>query len=95
MSRQQYSGGKKFQVALEAITIKGKETIAALSSKYGIAPTLISKWKKELIERGSELFEKGYKTADVRLEHDRDQLLKKVGELSLEVDYLKKGFASN
>ena len=92
MSRQQYSGGKKFQVALEAI--KGKETIAALSSKYGIAPTLISKWKKELIERGSELFEKGYKTADVRLENDRDQLLKKVGELSLEVDYLKKGFAS-
>jgi len=92
MSRQQYSGGKKFQVALEAI--KGKETIAALSSKYGIAPTLISKWKKELIERGSELFEKGYKAADVRLEHDRDQLLKKVGELSLEVDYLKKGFAS-
>jgi len=92
MSRQQYSGGKKFQVALEAI--KGKETIAALSSKYGIAPTLISKWKKELIERGSELFEKGYKAADMRLEHDRDQLLKKVGELSLEVDYLKKGFAS-
>jgi transposase len=92
MSRQQYSGGKKFQVALEAI--EGKETIAALSSKYGIAPTLISKWKKELIERGSELFEKGYKAADMRLEHDRDQLLKKVGELSLEVDYLKKGFAS-
>ncbi|ALT18597.1 hypothetical protein [Piscirickettsia salmonis] len=35
-----------------------------------------------------------YKTSDVRLEHERDQLFKKVGELSLEVDYLKKGFAS-
>ena len=30
MSRQQYSGNKKFQVALEAI--KGKETIAVLSN---------------------------------------------------------------
>ncbi|QGP55623.1 hypothetical protein PsalMR5_03083 [Piscirickettsia salmonis] len=92
MSRQQYSGSKKFQIALEAI--KGKETIAALSTKHGIAPILISKWKKDLLERGCELFEKGYKTADVRLEHERDQLFKKVGELSLEVDYLKKGFAS-
>ncbi|QGP54137.1 hypothetical protein PsalMR5_01576 [Piscirickettsia salmonis] len=89
MSRQQYSGSKKFQIALEAI--KGKE---ALSTKHGIAPTLISKWKKDLLERGCELFEKGYKTADVRLEHERDQLFKKVGELSLEVDYFKKGFAS-
>ncbi|QGP53699.1 hypothetical protein PsalMR5_01114 [Piscirickettsia salmonis] len=33
MSRQQYSGSKKFQIALEAI--KGKETIAALSTKHG------------------------------------------------------------
>ncbi|ALB21244.1 hypothetical protein [Piscirickettsia salmonis] len=47
-----------------------------------------------MLERGCELFEKGYKTSDVRLEHERDQLFKKVGELSLEVDYLKKGFAS-
>lgn len=92
MSRQQYPGVKKFRVALEAI--KGKETLASLSDKHGIAPNLISKWKKELLERGSELFEKGYKTADARLEHERDQLLKKVGELSLEVDYLKKGYAS-
>ncbi len=92
MSRQQYPGAKKFRVALEAI--KGKETLASLSAKYGIAPTMISKWKKELLERGSELFEKGYKTVDVRLEHERDQLLKKVGELSLEVDYLKKAYAS-
>ncbi|WP_395167927.1 IS3 family transposase [Piscirickettsia salmonis] len=61
MSRQQYSSSKKFQIALEAI--KGKETIAALSTKHGIAPTLISKWKKDLLERGCELFEKGYKTS--------------------------------
>ncbi len=92
MSRQQYPGAKKFRVALEAI--KGKETLASLSAKHGIAPTMISKWKRELLERGSELFEKGYKPADVRLEHERDQLLKKVGELSLEVDYLKKAYAS-
>ena len=92
MSRQQYSGSKKFKVALEAV--KGKDTIASLSNKYGIAPTLISKWKKELLDRGSDIFEKGYKPVDTRLEYERDQLLKKVGELSVEVDFLKKGFAS-
>ncbi|APS84903.1 helix-turn-helix domain-containing protein [Piscirickettsia salmonis] len=61
MSRQQYSGSKKFQIALEAI--KGKETIAALSTKHGIAPTLISKWKQDLLERGCELFEKGHESS--------------------------------
>ncbi len=44
MSRQQYPGAKKFRVAFKAI--KGKETLASLSAKYGIAPTMISKWKK-------------------------------------------------
>ena len=92
MSRQQYSGSKKFKVALEAV--KGKNTIASLSNQYGIAPTLISKWKKERLDRGSDVFEKGYKPGDTRLAYERDQLLKKVRELSMEVDFLKKGFAS-
>jgi transposase len=34
MSRQQYSGSKKFKVALEAV--KGKDTIASLSNQYGV-----------------------------------------------------------
>jgi transposase len=78
---------------LEAI--KGKQTIAELSLRYRVAPNLISRWKKELLDRGSELFEKGYKTADLQLKHDRNQLLKKVGEQSLEIDFLKKVFASD
>ena len=92
MSRKKYTGSQKFRVALEAV--KGKETIASLSAKHGIAPVLISKWKKELLERGFDLFEKGYKSPEQRLEQERNQLLKKVGELSMEVDFLKKGFAS-
>ena len=92
MSRKKYTGSQKFRVALEAV--KGKETIASLSAKHGIAPALISKWKKELLERGFDLFEKGYKSPEQRLEQERNQLLKRVGELSMEVDFLKKGFAS-
>jgi transposase len=93
MSRKKYPGSRKFLVVLEAI--KGKDTLAALSDKYGIAPTLISKWKKELLDRGGDLFEKAYKSPDQRLEHERDQLLKKVGSLSMEVDFLKKDCASS
>lgn len=93
MSRKKYSGNQKFRVALESI--KGKETLAVLSNKHGIAPTLISKWKKELTDRGADLFEKAYKSPDQRLEHEKDQLLKKVGELSMEVDFLKKDCASS
>ncbi len=51
-------------------------------------------WKKELLERGGNLFEKAYKSPEQRVEQERDQLLKKVGELSMEVDFLKKVYAS-
>jgi hypothetical protein len=51
-------------------------------------------WKKERLDRGSDVFEKGYKPGGTRLVYERDQLLKKVRELSLKVDFLKKGFTS-
>ncbi len=50
--------------------------------------------KKGLLERSGNLFEKAYKSPEQRVEQERDQLLKKVGEFSMEVDFLKKVYAS-
>ena len=88
MSKKQYTPNQKFKVALEAC--KENLTIAELSSKYSIPPSVISKWKKQLKDSGNQLFEHGYKSPDKQLESERNELLKKVGQLSMEVDFLKK-----
>ena len=92
MSKKQYTGIQKFKVALEAC--KEDLTIAEISSKHGVAPSAVSKWKKQLKDHGSQIFEHAYKAPDKQLEFERDNLLKKVGQLSMEADYLKKVYES-
>jgi len=55
--RKKYSADFKARVALEAI--KGEETIQQLASRYGVHPTMITRWRKELAENAPELFGKG------------------------------------
>ena len=52
--RTQYSSEFKAKVALAAI--RGDETIPQLAARYGIHPTQINSWKRQLIEQASELF---------------------------------------
>ncbi len=52
--RTQYSSEFKAEVALAAI--RGDETIPQLAARYGIHPTQINSWKRQLIEQASELF---------------------------------------
>ena len=91
-TRKQYTGNQKFKVALDAC--RGNLTVAELSKKHGVAPSLIQKWKSQLIESGGELFDRGHKPSDERIVFENEQLLKKVGQLTLEVDFLKKACAS-
>jgi len=52
--RTQYSSEFKAKVALAAI--RGDETIPQLAARYGMHPTQINSWKRQLIEQASKLF---------------------------------------
>ncbi len=54
--RKQYSPSFKAKVALEAL--KDKETLAELSKKFEVHPTMIGKWKQEFLSRAASVFEK-------------------------------------
>ena len=88
MKRQQYSKALKARVALDAI--KGQRTVAELSSEYGVHSSQIAKWKKQLIDGAQDVFIRGNKGADKQQEKERDRLYQKVGQLQVEVDWLKK-----
>jgi transposase-like protein len=58
MNKQKsYTNEFKFKVAVEMI--KGDLTIAEIISKYQAPRSVLSKWKKQLLDNGSEIYKKG------------------------------------
>jgi transposase len=84
--RQKHSGAFKAKVAIEAL--QERESLSELSNKYGIHPNMISRWKKEFLERAPELFEKA--SSEKKEDTDLEKLYAKIGQLEMEKEYLKK-----
>ena len=85
--RKQYSGAFKAKVGLEAIT--GIKTVAQLARDYQVHPMLVSQWKGIIRERLPEVFEKGKPLGDDS-ERTIAALHQKIGELTVNLDWLKK-----
>jgi transposase len=81
------SAAFKKKVALEAL--REDKTLNQLASQYGVHPLQVGKWKKELIERAEDIFENRKKNGN-QSEYDREALEKKIGQLTMENDFLKK-----
>ncbi len=88
MVKKRHEPVLKARVALEAI--KGEKTLAQLSSEYGINANLISKWKKELIQRSADLFSKPGNTISKHHEDLTERLHETIGEITMENKWLKK-----
>jgi transposase len=84
--RTNHTAGFKTKVVLEAL--QERETIQEIGRKYNIHPNQISTWKTQFLSRASEVFEKGKSNGDP--EKEKSDLFKKVGQLQMEVDFLKK-----
>jgi len=88
MARKSYSKEFKARVALDAF--KGQKTVGEIASEYKIHPNQVSQWKKKALEGMSESFTRGKSNEVEELESERDRLYRKVGQLQVEVDWLKK-----
>lgn len=85
--RNRYSGVYKARVAIEAI--RGDKTLAELSEQYQIHPNQITNWKSKLVHDASHVFEdkrQKKKDRDVQV----DELYRQIGQLKVELDWLKK-----
>ena len=90
MARKKFSAQFKAHVALEAI--KNNATTAELSSKHGIHPTQIQDWKAKLEKQADAVFSQVVNSAHID-EKQVAELERKIGQLTIENDFLKKNFS--
>ena len=69
---------------------KALKTINEIAQEHGVHPTQVSQWKKELLENAGSLFEGKRGPKPVNAQSDPDRLYAKIGQLNMELDWLKK-----
>ena len=86
--RKSYTPSFKAQLALAAV--RGEQTANELAAKHGVHPTLISDWKKALLEGAEGIFAAGSRPAKGPDQPDPAELFEQIGRLKMELEWLKK-----
>lgn len=87
-TRKNYPAALKVKVALAAL--KGDKTLAQLSSEFGVHAHQIQEWKKRLLEEAPTLFATRRSHAEREAEALQAELYRQIGQLKVELDWLKK-----
>ena len=86
--RKSFSGQYKAKVALEAI--RGVKTVNEIAQEFGVHPTQVGLWKRELQEQASGIFDTRRGPKPVDQSADPERLYSEIGRLKMELDWLKK-----
>jgi transposase-like protein len=87
-TRQTYTAELKTKVALEAI--KGERSVNEIASRYGVHPNLVGIWKRQAVDGMSSIFRRGSGVETSESEALQSRLYEQIGQLKVELDWLKK-----
>lgn len=91
---RKWSASQKFEIALMAL--KNETPINEICKKYEVAPSQVHEWKRQLLEQGENLFvrnDKAQKASAAESEKEKTKLYAKIGQLTVERDFLKKSLS--
>lgn len=78
----------KAKIALEAL--REEKTSAELASQYQVHPTQIRTWKAQAVKGLADLFSNKKNKAEQENAELIEELYKQIGQLKVELDWLKK-----
>ena len=87
-NRRKFNGSFKAKVALAAV--KGDRTMSELGGAFGVHPNQITKWKRQLLDGLPGIFSERHRDDVRRQEALTDRLYQQIGQLKVELDWLKK-----
>jgi transposase len=88
--RRTFSADFKARVALDALS--GAHTLAELSAKHDVHPNMIAQWKRKAQESLPDVFAKKADRSEAARDAELKELHAKIGQLTVENDFLAKAF---
>lgn len=93
--RKRYSAEFKAKAVRELL--EGNATLSEVASKYDVNPTMLSGWRRQLLDNATEVFDSEKTSKDRREtaekhESEVDNLNRIIGSLTVERDYLQRSF---
>ena len=94
MSRTRRNFSAKFKSELVIELLKGEKDLNTIATENNIQPNLLRNWKKEFLDKASVVFndtrEDNLKEKLALERKEKAEYAKKVGQLTMQVDWLKK-----
>ena len=96
--KRKFTSEQKVKIVIELL--KEEKTLGELASELNVNPNQLSRWRKEFLEKASGVFdtnkeEKAHIKAEKEMREEKDRLLKAIGQLTMERDYLQAAQAKN
>ena len=88
-TRRRFTADFKARVALEAL--RGDRTIQEIATKHKVHPNQVSGWKRQAVDGLNEVFSNGADKARADHEGEVHDLHAKIGQLTVERDFLARG----
>jgi len=93
MGGRKFSAEFKTNIVLELL--REEKQIGELAAEHKLSPNQLLNWKKEFLENAVKVFseskqEKDLQAKEKAIDEERTELMAKVGQLTIENDWLKK-----
>ena len=88
-TRRRFTADFKAKVALEAL--RGDRTVQEIAGRHKVHPNQVSAWKRQAVDGLDAVFSNGAEKASVDREAEIHDLHAKIGQLTVELDFLARG----